>query len=386
VTFTVLLMLLLGAQPVASDLYLPGLPAVARELGSVSSSLTVFMLAFGVGQLICGWMADRFGRRPVLLGGLSWYALCAVACALAPSIAALTVGRALQGLAMAAILVCARAAVRDLYAASDGPRVMARGLSGLGVIALLAPLLGALVVQIVGWRWTLVCMAIYAVVVLGVCWRFFGETRRVDPQAIQGSVFDVLRSRSFWAWTSLATTTYGGMFCFLLLSPAIYIDYFGLSPMAYGWVPASGSLMYFLGTSGCRHLLARRPPMRVVQLGSLLSLGGALIQLSSMVWTPHSMWLLLLGHWVFALGHGIHQPCGQAGAVGDFPHLAGRAVAWSGFVMMAVAFLVGQAVMRFMDSSNTYGAWPLVVPMLVSGVGLVVIAFGWLPRLTPKSA
>ena len=374
-------MLLLGAQPVASDLYLPGLPAIARELGSASSSLTVFMLAFGVGQLICGWLADRFGRRPVLLGGLAWYAVCAVACALAPSITALTVGRALQGLAMAAILVCARAAVRDLYAASDGPRVMARGMSGLGVIALLAPLLGALVVQVAGWRWTPVCMAVYALAVLAVCWRFFGETRQVDPGTTQGRVVDVLRSRSFWAWTSVATTTYGGLFCFLLLSPAIYIDYLGLSPMAYGWVPASGSLMYFLGTSGCRALLARHTPMRVVQLGSLLSLGGALIQLASVFWTPHSLWFLLVGHWIFTLGHGIHQPCGQAGAVGDFPHLAGRAVAWSGFVMMAVAFLVGQTVMRFMDSSNTHGAWPLLVPMLISGTGLVLIAFVLLPSL-----
>ena len=136
--------------------------------------------------------------------------------------------------------------------------------------------------------------------------------------------------------------------------------------------------------SGDPVALARHTPMRVVQLGSLLSLGGALIQLVSVLRTPHSLWFLLVGHRVFTLGDGIHQPCGQAGAVGDFPHLAVRAGAWLGFVMMAVAFLVGQTAMPFMDSSNTHGAWPLLVPMLLSGAGLVVIAFAVLPGLPQR--
>lgn len=379
-SFTVILVLLLGAQPIATDLYLPALPAIARELGSASTSLTLFVLAFGVGQLVNGPLADHFGRRPVLLGGLALYALSAVGSALAPTVAALAACRALQGLAMAAIVVCARAAVRDLHLARDGPHIMAKGLSGLGVVALLAPVLGALVVQAFNWRWALVCMAVYAVLVLGVCWFAFEETRQPEHVKLKGSVREVLGSRSFWAWTSVATTTYGGMFCFLLLSPAIYVEYLGLSPLAYGWIPASGSLVYIFSTTWCRHLLARHSAVRAVQWGSLLSLAGALIQFAAGVWTPHSMWPLLLGHWVFTAGHGIHQPCGQAGAVGDFPHLAGRAVAWSGFVMMAVAFGVGQTVSHFMDSANSNGAWPLIVPMVVSGLGLVLIAYGWLPK------
>ena len=380
ISFTVILLLLLGAQPIATDLYLPALPAIARELGAASTSLTLFMLAFGVGQLINGPLADHFGRRPVLLAGLALYALSAVGSALAPTLAALAACRALQGLAMAAILVCARAAVRDLHLARDGPRILARGLSGLGAVALLAPLVGALVVQSFNWRWALACMAVYAVVVLGVCWVAFGETRQPEHAKPHGGAPEVLASRSFWAWSSVAATSYGGMFCFLLLSPAIYVEYLGLSPLAYGWIPASGSLVYILSTTWCRHLLARHSAVRAVQQGSLLSLLGGLIQLAAAVWTPHSLWLLLLGHWVFTLGHGIHQPCGQAGAVGDFPHLAGRAVAWSGFFMMVLAFAVGQTAAHFMDSVNSNGAWPLVVPMVASGTGLVLLAFGWLPK------
>ena len=97
---------------------------------------------------------------------------------------------------------------------------------------------------------------------------------------------------------------------------------------------------------------------------------------------PLSAWPLLLGHGLYCIGHGIHQPCGQAGAVGDLPHLAGRAVSWSGFGMMAVAFVVGQIAASFVDTSFSNGAWPMVVPMGLAGVALVLIAFVWLPRLS----
>jgi DHA1 family bicyclomycin/chloramphenicol resistance-like MFS transporter len=230
-------------------------------------------------------------------------------------------------------------------------------------------------------------MAIYAVVVFAVCWFFFKETQQPDYAPLQGGTREVFSSRSFWAWSSVSATSFGGMFCFLLFSPAIYIEYLGLSPMAYGWIPASGSLVYILSTTWCRHLLSRHSVVRTVQWGSQLSLLGGLIQLAAGTWATHSFWVLLFGHWVFALGHGIHQPCGQAGAVSDFPKLAGRAVAWSGFVMMAVAFVVGQTLAPWMISGNSNGAWPLIVPMAVAGLGLVVIAYGWLPKAaTPQGA
>lgn len=383
--FTWLLLLLLGAQPIATDLYLPALPAIARELGSASTSLTLFMLAFGIGQLLCGPLADRYGRRPVLLAGLFLYTLGALGAALAPAVAVLAAWRALQGLSMAAILVCARAMVRDLHAADEGPRIMAKGLSGLGVVALLAPLIGAAAVQYLSWRWAMACMALYSVGVLWLCWFRFAETRQPRHAQAAGGVREVLASSRFRAWTSLTASTYGGMFCFLLLSPTIYVDYLGLSPLAYGWIPASGSLVYILSTTWCRRLLRRHTALRAVRWGAQLSLVGALIQLASGLWTPHSLGLLLLGHWVYAVGHGIHQPCGQAGAVGDFPHLAGRAVAWSGFLTMLVAFITGQMAARFVDAANSHGAWPLIVPMVVAAMLLVLITHFWLPRTAASS-
>ncbi|CAN7494322.1 multidrug effflux MFS transporter [Variovorax paradoxus] len=382
--FGLLLPLLLAAQPVATDSYLPALPAIAKELGSASTSLTLFVLAFGFAQLLCGPLADRFGRRPVLLAGLGCYAIAALGGAFAGSVAVLAGWRTLQGFSMAAILVCARAAVRDLYPAHEGPHVMARGLTGLGVVGPLAPLLGAWLVQGAGWRWVMASMALYALVLLALCWRSFAETRRPlagEPSAPRGSTRAVFASRSFRAWASVAATTYGGLFCFLLLSPMVYIGYLGWSPAMYGWIPAGGSLVYIFSTTMCRRLLRRYGPVGTVQLGATLSITGAAIQALGCWLAPHSALPLLAGHAVYCLGHGIHQPCGQAGAVGDLPHLAGRAVSWSGFGMMMVAFSVGQVAAQFVDTNFSNGAWPMVVPMLLAGCGLLAIAFLWLPRL-----
>ena len=149
----------------------------------------------------------------------------------------------------------------------------------------------------------------------------------------------------------------------------------------YGWIPAGGSLVYIFSTVLCRRLLTHVGAVRAVQMASLLSLAGPMVQALGCWLVPLSAWPLLLGHAIYCVGHGIHQPCGQAGAVGDLPQLAGRAVSWSGFAMMAVAFAVGQAAASFVNPQLSNGAWPMVAPMALAGLALVLIAFLWLPHL-----
>jgi DHA1 family bicyclomycin/chloramphenicol resistance-like MFS transporter len=125
--------------------------------------------------------------------------------------------------------------------------------------------------------------------------------------------------------------------------------------------------------------------VHTVQIGATLSLSGALVQVGGCWLAPTSVLPLFVGQALYNLGHGIHQPCGQAGAVSDLPHQAGRAVSWSGFGMMLVAFCVGQLAAPFVDAAYSHGAWPMTVPLLGAAVVLVAIAFGWLPRLYPQT-
>ena len=160
--YIILLALLLGSQPVATDLYLPTLPAIAAELGNPALTLTVLMLAFGVAQLILGPLSDRLGRRPVLLVGCAAYALTSFAGAWVTTLSGLVICRCLQGAAMAALVVCARASVRDLYSPVDGMRVLSRGLSGLGLVALASPLIGAAMVAYFSWHAAFIAIGIFA--------------------------------------------------------------------------------------------------------------------------------------------------------------------------------------------------------------------------------
>ncbi len=162
----VVLALLLSIQPVTTDLYLPALPALTRDLGaSVAAgqlTLSALLLAFGCSQLVWGPLSDRFGRRPVLLAGLGIYAAASVGSALAPSMALLVVWRVLQGAAMGAVVMCARAIVRDLYTPLAGARAMSKALTGLGIVACLCAPVGGLLAQWLGWRAALLALTAYA--------------------------------------------------------------------------------------------------------------------------------------------------------------------------------------------------------------------------------
>lgn len=348
------LALLLGIQPLTTDLYLPALPALTRDLQAPMSAVQLTMsgliLSFGLAQLVLGPVSDRVGRRPVLRTGLVVYTLCALGSAAAPSIELLVLLRVLQGAAMAACVVCARAMVRDLYAPHEGTRVMARGLSGLGLIAILGPVLGGLALSAGGWRLPLALVGVVSLAVAIGLWHRLPETApRLDPQALRPGPLlrrwrEVLSHPTFIACTALSSSTYGGLFVVLGGSAFIYMNELGLSAPLYGLVMASGSTAYLLGTFACRRWLSRHGVPGAVARGAVATLAGGLLLLGGVAGgaVAHlGVWAVLLPQWLYAFGHGVHQPCGQAGAVGPFPQAAGTASALSGFVLAAVAFLVG---------------------------------------------
>ena len=160
-----LLTLLMGIQPVTTDLYLPALPTIAADFsvspGTAQSTLSLLILCFGVGQLACGPLSDRYGRRPVLLGGLIVYTLASISSALAQGIEWLVASRGVQGVAMAAAVTGARSIIRDLYAPVDGARMMSKALTGLGAIAFAAPLVGGLLVTWFDWRTALLAVTVF---------------------------------------------------------------------------------------------------------------------------------------------------------------------------------------------------------------------------------
>ena len=345
------LALLLGLQPVSTDLYLPAFPLLARELGAdmATAQLTMaaLILAFGLAQLVWGPVADRLGRRPVLLLGLALFTAASVGCTLAGSIEALIVWRTLQGAAMAAAVVCARAIVRDLYEPVEGARVMSLALTGLGIIALASPLSGGLAAEGFGWRGALALVALVgAATCAWVAVKLPETLRHRNPQATRPAVLwrtwrGIATHRVFLAWAWLVACTYGGLFTLLAGSSFVYIDVLGLSPAAYGAAMAAGSLAYIAGTMLCRHWIVRHGLAGTVQRGGGITLAAGALGLALVAAGVQHWAAVLLPQCLFLFAHGLHQPCGQAGVVAPFPASAGAASALAGFVLALVAFGVG---------------------------------------------
>ena len=347
----VVLSLLLGLQPITTDLYLPALPTITAGFGAdmpqAQLTLSALLLAFGVSQLVWGPLSDRFGRRPVLLTGTALYVLASLASAAVTSMEQLIVLRTLQGAAMGAGVMGARAVVRDLYAPTEGARIMSKGLTGLGVIACLSAPVGGLLTEYVGWRTALLALAVFGALALAVVALRFEETlaqrnpRALEPMNLLRTWGQIVRHPTFWAYTLLATTSYGGLFTFLAASSFVFIGVLGLSKPAYGLAMLTMSMSYIAGTFVCRRLLPRFGVRRTVALAGVCTLTAGTTMGVTALFGVQNVWAIMVPFYLFMLGHGVHQPCGQSGAVGPFPQAAGAASALSGFLMMVVAFGMG---------------------------------------------
>lgn len=369
----VFLSLLLGLQPVATDLYLPALPAMTADLGATlpqaQLTLTALLLAFGLSQLVWGPVSDRWGRRPVLILGMGLFALGALGSVWSADVNSLIVWRVLQGVAMGAAVMGARAIVRDLYGPVDAARAMSKGLTGLGVTACITAPLGGWLSDHWGWRVALASLVVFGALTCALLvWRFEETLRRPNADALRWNVLThtwrtIAGHPTFWAYALLTTASYSGLFTFLAASSFVFINVLGESKTAYGFWITTMSLSYIVGTFACRRMVVRWGVQRSVAVagGVTLLSGGTMAVLAWM--GIQSVWAIMLPLYGFMLAHGVHQPCGQSGSVSPFPQAAGAASALSGFIMMLSAFGVGHWLGVQLEQD------PSVMP-LTQGMGL----------------
>jgi DHA1 family bicyclomycin/chloramphenicol resistance-like MFS transporter len=374
-TVTVLAVLL-GLQPVTTDLYLPALPALTDAFSApmpyAQLTLGALMLAFGLSQLIWGPLSDRYGRRPILLWGLSTYTLASTGSIFSTTIVQLIVWRILQGAAMGAVVMCARAIVRDLYKPTDGARIMSRGLTGLGFLACICAPLGGLLCDLFGWRAALVPLAVFGgLSMLLIALRFQETLEHKNPLALEPATLlrtwqQILANPTFLSFSVLSVASYGGLFTFLAGSSFIFTGIFGLRKAQYGLLMLGSALCYVAGTMLCRVMLRQFGLTKTVMHAAFLSLAGGTAMGMLALAGVHSIWAIMLPYGLFMLGHGVHQPCGQAGAVGPFPKAAGTASAMNGFLMMCGVFVIGGWLGEHMDGTvnpmtNAIWFWSVVL-------------------------
>lgn len=354
VGLAVLLTTLVALGPLSTDLYLPSLPTLARvfasDVASVQLTLSVFLAGFACGQIVYGPLSDRYGRRPVLLGGLLMFCVGTLGCVFAHSIDRLILARFVQALGACAGPVIGRAVVRDLWGASESARVIAYMGGAMAIGPLLGPTLGGFLTVLFGWQSNFVLLLLVAVVQLAVVARVLGESNvHRDPEAttparMLANFRRLLADRSYLGYLLTFSFSYSALFAFISASSFVLAGRHGLSPEVYGMCfgivvagyligsVASGRLVRRLGSDG---LLARG-----ACLGAVAGVSMAVLEFSGV----HGVAAILAPMFFCTVATGLVMPNAIARALAPYPAMAGSASALMGFVQMTLAAGVGVAV------------------------------------------
>ena len=350
----VLLTTLVALGPLSTDLYLPALPTLASvfatDAARVQLTLSVFLAGFACGQLFYGPLSDRFGRRPVLLGGLLVYFLASLACVFASDIEMLIVARFVQALGACAGPVLGRAIVRDVWGASESARVIAYIGGAMAIAPLLGPTLGGFLTVLFGWQANFVLLALFSGVQCIAIARLLVESNvRCDPTAtrprrIAENFGKLIADRRYVGYLLTFSFSYAALFAFISGSSFVLSERFGLSPQVYGMCFGVVVAGYLIGSLISGRLVRRFGSDWLVVAGAWLGACAGLtmwgLELSSL---QHIA--AILGPMFFCtLATGLVMPNCIGRALAPYPDMAGSASALMGFAQMSIAALVGVGV------------------------------------------
>lgn len=387
---TILLAAAVAMGPLATDMYLPALPAIGQQLdadtGQVQLTLSLYMIGFALAQLVCGPLSDRFGRKPVMIGGLALFALASVGCALATDITTLQACRFLQALGGSAGPVLARAAIRDIYAPRDAARLLAILASIMALAPALAPTLGGLITVSLGWPVIFMVLAGYALMVAMVVALSMPEPlnpayrQPLRPRVLLANYRHIARDRTFIGYTLTNAAIFGGLFAFLSGASFVLIDFLNVPADRFGLYFACMVAGYVLGNLLSVRLGRRLLPDQVLLRGLLITVAGGGLMALLAGQEVYSVWAVILPQALFMVGTGLVLPQTMAGALAPFPTMAGSASALFGFVQMAVAAAIG-ALVGHLDSGTSLTMATTIALCALAGLGLYLGLNHRLPAL-----
>ncbi|WP_300296503.1 multidrug effflux MFS transporter [Ferrovibrio sp.] len=369
-----LLTILFANGILAATMYLPSLPAISEALAvpvdMLPLTLTVYFVTFAGGQLVYGPLSDRYGRRPLLLGGLAIMVFGSVACALADSLSALLWARAVQGLGAASAMATGRAIVNDVYDRQQAARATSVISASLALAPIIAPVLGGLVEHYLDWRINFWINGGITLAVLLILVRRLPETH--IPAAANGSLLRgivaayafLLSNRAFLTFGLLNLAIFAGLHGFSAGAPAVLIGTMDLSAVNYGILIALGSAGFFIGALLSSWLGGRLGLLRMIDAGVIFTLlGGVGMALYVALVEPSVMAIILL-RLIWAIGMGLAMPNSVVGAVGVNPATLGAGAALSGFLQTAGGGL-GSAVNALVPAGD-----PLALALAFAGTAV----------------
>src|SRR5215208_2539011 len=278
-----LLIVIAAVSTLGINMYLPSMPGMARafsvDFTTIQLTLSLYLGAMALGQLIIGPLSDRFGRRPVLLLGLLIFVAGSVICLSAQSIGVLIFGRIVQAVGGCAGITLSRAIVRDLYGRNQVASMIAYVTMGMAVAPMIAPTIGGLLETLFGWRASFAFLIGFGGLALVFAYWRLRETNhnRAGGESVRKLLqgfSSLARSRQFWGYTLVTSFVSAMFFAFLAGAPYVMIELLGRSPAEYGLYFAMVPCGYILGNFTTGRMAATMGPNRMILAGTLLSLAS----------------------------------------------------------------------------------------------------------------
>lgn len=388
----VILGTLTAFAPLSIDMYLPGLPAIAREFNvptsAVQQTLAVFFIGLSLGQALYGPISDRLGRRRPLLFGCVLYIIASIGCALAPTLGSLIVLRLAQALGGCAGVVIARSVVRDLFEQRDAARMFSFLMLVMGLAPILAPLIGGQVLGTFGWRAIFVVLAGFGI--LSALMVLFGlpETLPAERRVRAGlgealRVYGRLLSDSHYMGFVLASGLASAcMFTYISGSPFVFIELNGVPPERYGLIFGMNAFGLIAASQINRRLLNRYDDRQILRVALMVTAGSATLLFITTAMGIGGFPLMLALIFVCISSTGFVTPNATAAAMANYGRQAGSASALIG----AIQFALGAAAGALLGALHNGTALPMTGVIALCGVASFVCLQVMANRASAKPA
>jgi len=368
---------LVAYAAVATDLYLPALPAIVDEFNVSEAqgqlTLSLFMLGMAVGQLFFGPLSDFYGRLPVVTVGTIFFIATSVACAAAPSMEFMWVTRFIQGLAASSGPVIARAIVSDRYHGPRAAQVMSMLGAAMAVIPLIAPTIGSWILVVFDWRATYLALAVFAIAVLMGLRQFQESAPAIGQGGVDiGRIFRLfsrcLSTMRFIGYQVCGTATYSAILAYLSTVAFFMRDVFELPSQYFGYAFAISVAGFMVGALLCSRLVMRLGTNPTMTIGVVLTLLAAIVQWWAAPGGSANISLLAVSSWGLFFGIGLTSANAAMGAISLFPQSAGAASAVFGFIHATVAAIAGFIAGQLYDGTLVPTA---TIMLICAAIGLL---------------
>ena len=369
-----LLAAMVALGPLSVDMYIPAMPnmmvALDTTISSMHLTMSAYLTGFAVFHLVCGPLADRYGRKPILLLGTAVFVIGCLGCAVSTTIDQLLLFRLLQGIGACVGPTLARTVTRDVF----GPTRAARALSLIAMLMALAPavapMLGGLMLLVLPWNSIFVFLAVYGAVMVVLIQRLLAESlpqrQSLHPLVIARNYRELVMDPFYLSVTVASGLVYAGLIAYLSSSSFVYIEMLGVPVEYFGLVFLTAVAGYMTGSGISARLAGRFDSEQVMLLGSALALFACVLILSAAYIWPRSVLALMLPMMFYSTGLGLVLPHAMAIALRPFPHIAGTASALLGFVQMSLSAVASALTGVFLKDSPMPMLWAMLVICLLA--------------------